>query len=459
MTLRTRRSANLTCDYPHCLSRPHGCPHENTCRPIRTSADGDDEPRHREREEHEEREDRDRRIHRGDGDENRVTKLVERTWYFGRDDDDERCDGNGDRGTCDPDRDREGDDGCPKSGRPTRPPGTHNGRLDDGGPLTKGDLDHPNPPGVWVGPRADMDLPLLYLRANAADLGARPVVGAPFWESPDIFVLAGVSPDLAPRLPPALGEVALAGQPNTLYAHVWNFGNGPACEGIVEFYWVNPSLGINPGSMNLIAQAPVSLGAKDSGNSHAVVKCPKAWTPTFLNGGHECLLVRVWDNPADLPGEPKFDAAVNRHVGQRNIHVIAPALHAGAVMTGGAPGPALTTPLLLNVGPLYGGAAQVKVERVAPHTVPWLQLHTGQRGVFPPMASPTGAPTLSPPTTAGGGFPAVGAAALQHVTGDDQQIAFATSDDAPGAGEAHVYRVSAHQDGAMFGGYTVIILG
>ena len=62
----------------------------------------------------------------------------------------------------------------------------------------------------------------------------------------------------------------------------------------------------------------------------------------IVHGGHECLLVRIWDNPSDVPGEPKFDASVNRHVGQRNIHDVAPG---GAMMMaalgGGAPGPAL----------------------------------------------------------------------------------------------------------------------
>ena len=83
------------------------------------------------------------------------------------------------------------------------------------------------------------------MRANPGDLGARPVVNAPFWESPDIFILAGVDPASAPDMPPALGQMALAGQANTIYAHVWNFGNASANEVVVEFYWVNPSLGIS----------------------------------------------------------------------------------------------------------------------------------------------------------------------------------------------------------------------
>jgi hypothetical protein len=75
------------------------------------------------------------------------------------------------------------------------------------------------------------------------------------------------------------------------------------------------------------------------------------------------------------------------------------------------------------------------------------------------MATPTGTPTLSPPTTTGGGFPSEGGAASQTVHGDDKQVAFFTTDQAPGAGEAHVYRVSATQKGVVFGGYTIVLLG
>jgi hypothetical protein len=391
----------------------------------------------------------------------RLSRVVERTWYFECEDEcDRECDdpcGTGGRGG-------EGDGNG--KGRPTRPGGTDNGRLGQGGGLSKGDVNAPNQPGVWVGPRAQLYLPYLFMRANPADLGARPIVNAPFWESPDIFLLAGVDPAIAPPKPPALGQIALAGQPNTIYAHVWNFGNAAANEVIVEFYWVNPALGISSASVNLIGQTVTALGAKGSGNSHRVVKCPVAWVPTFVNGGHECLLVRIWDNVSDLPGQPMFDATWNRHIAQRNIHVDAPGMAANAMSARGRTlpraaiaAPALQQPILIKVGPLFGAPATVAVQRIAPAAVPWLQLHTGQRGVFPAMAPPTGTPSLSPPTTTAGGFPSTGGAATQHVHGDEQHVAFTTTDAAPGPGEAHTYRVTATQAGTVFGGYTVVLLG
>lgn len=341
--------------------------------------------------------------------------------------------------------------------RPGRHCGTSTGQV-PGGQLDPCDFTTP-PWNQWPGQRGDLYLPFLFMRANAGDLGARPVVG-PFWESPDVLLLAGVEPSLAPRVPPELGQTALANQPNTVYAHVWNFGIAQAPSVVVEFYWCDPALGIGPGGAHLIGVTTVALGARGSAHSHAIVKCPTTWVPTFLNGGHECLVVRAWDETSDGLGTPPWDASLNRHIGQRNIHVVA-----GSGLSGGHLSPAALVlptpiaPLALKVGPLYGEPALVKVARAAPNEMPWLQLRTGVRGKFPVQAAPTGNVLLSPPTTIGGG-PSTGGDAVEHqVNGDDQQIAFTTGDAVPAPGEAHVYRVTASQQGQVFGGYTVVLIG
>ena len=226
-----------------------------------------------------------------------------------------------------------------------------------GGELDPCDFSTP-PWNTWPGTRGDLYLPFLFMRANAGDLGARPVVG-PFWESPDILLLAGVDPAVAPAVPPDLGQTAHAGKPNTLYAHVWNFGLAQAPNVVVEFYWCDPSLGIGATGAHLIGVTVVSLGARGSGRSHAVVKCPAPWFPTFVNGGHECLLVRVWDETSDGLGDPPWDAALNRHVAQRNIHVVAAGDQAMHAMARLADQPLLLPPpLTLQVGPLYGEPAR-----------------------------------------------------------------------------------------------------
>ena len=91
--------------------------------------------------------------------------------------------------------------------------------------------------------------------------------------------------------------------------------------------------------------------------------------------------------------------------------------------------------------------------------MPWLQLRTGTRGLFPAQAASTGAVALSAPTAIGGG-PTGGTLAPTHeVTGDDQQVQLTTNDAPPPPGQAHVYRVTASQNGQIFGGNTVVLLG
>ena len=340
--------------------------------------------------------------------------------------------------------------------RPGHHCGTSTGEV-PGGQLTPGNFGT-KPPNQWPGQRGDLYLPFLFMRANPGDLGARPVVG-PFWESPDVLLLAGVEPAVAPRVPPQLGQTALGGKPNTVYAHVWNFGLAQAPNVVVEFYWCDPSLGIGPGGAHLIGATIVSLGARGSGRSHAVVKCPTAWVPTFVNGGHECLVVRIWDETSDGIGTPPWDAALNRHIGQRNIHVIAAGTADRDSRDAPLQLPAPLAPLTLKVGPLYGEPAQVQVARAAPHQMPWLQLHTGVRGMFPGQAAPTGGLQLSAPTAIGAGLSTGAAAGKHQVIGDDQQLSFSTGDAVPAPGEAHVYRVTASQQGQVFGGYTVVLLG
>jgi hypothetical protein len=364
-----------------------------------------------------------------------------------------RCHPDHDKPDCPDDGGKDGTDiGWKNPNRPGRHCGTSTGEV-PGGYLNPGNFED-KPPNQWPGQRGDLYLPFLFMRANPGDLGARPVVG-PFWESPDILLLAGVEPGQAPPVPPQLGQTALAGQPNTLYAHVWNFGISQAPSVVVEFYWCDPTLGIGPGSAHLIGQTTMALGARGSARSHAVVRCPEAWVPTFVNGGHECLVVRVWDETSDGIGTPEWDAALNRHVAQRNIHVIAAGqqnrLLPGALI--------LPAPVTLEVGPLYGEPASVTVQRAAPHDMPWLQLHTGVRGQFPGQAPPTGVALLGAPRPIGTGTGLDGGATQHEVADDHQQVVFHTTDDPPAPGQAHVYRVTASQQNQVFGGYTVVMLG
>ncbi len=342
----------------------------------------------------------------------------------------------------------------------TRPPhvtGTSDGTL-PGGVVDPGGIIGivSRPPDVWPGPRDHLYMPFLFIRANAGDLGARPVVG-PFWESPDILIEPGIDPAHAPAIPTSLGAIAKAGMDNTLYAHVWNLGQAPCPDTLVEFYWFNPALGFDAAHANLVGATWVELRARGEANSHRLVRCPVSWRAQFVNGGHECLMVRLSQAALDPLSAPAWDASRNRHIGQRNIHVMS-AAEAAAKPT-----------LAIGVGPLFGGNAAVAVQRANTGTMPWLHLVTMDRNRTPGTGAANGDVGLTPPTPEGAPLPNLGAvpdprgAGLigdsHGVAGDGQQVGFHATDGNPGAGQAHVYRVTGTQNGALFGGYTVVVLG
>jgi hypothetical protein len=299
-------------------------------------------------------------------------------------------------------------------------------------------------------------LPFLFMRANAGDLGARPVVG-PFWESPDILIEPGVDPAHAPVIPTSFGAIARADVGNTLYAHVWNLGQAACPDTLVEFYWFNPALGFDAAHANLVGVTWTDLAPRGAANSHRLLRCPVSWRAQFLNGGHECLMVRLSQPALDPLSAPGWDASKNRHIGQRNIHVMS-AAEAAAKPT-----------LAIGVGPLFGGAATVAVQRAGTNTIPWLHHVTMDRNRAPGTGAATGDVGITPPTPEGtplpdlGGVPDPRGAGLigdsHGVAGDGQQIGFHATDGNPGPGNAHVYRVTGNQNGTVFGGYTVVVMG
>jgi LysM repeat protein len=342
-------------------------------------------------------------------------------------------------------------------GRPVHHTGTSDGSITGGIGTAGGLFNIPTrPTTVWPGPRTDLFLPFLMVRANAGDTAARPISGV-FWESPDIFVLPEVAPDAAPPVPPKLGGVAEAGKDNTIYAHVWNLGQAPAYQVVVEFWWFNPTLGFSDGDANLIGWTVTMLNARSQRGCHKVVKCPTSWKAQFLNGGHECLVVRIYDKATDPLSDPRWDAARNRHVAQRNIHVMS-AAEAAAKPTLG-----------VNVGPLFAAPAQLAVARADTTTMPWLHLVTMSRTTTLGTAAPTGDVGITQPVPAGAPLPTLGAIPNPRgtgligngggVAGDGQKVGFVATDTNPGAGNAHVYRVTGAQNGQVFGGYTVVVVG
>ena len=329
--------------------------------------------------------------------------------------------------------------------------------------------------GPVFGPRKDEFLPFLLMRADATDRGARPHVGV-FWESPDIYVVPNQPAETAPLRPVVLGGTAQASVPNTLYAHVWNIGKAPAFGVRVEFWWFDPSLGFSRGAGHLLGAASVDLGDRftlyedwreeGSGSRrwlgrgcHAIVACPASWIPTYVNGGHECLVVRVGDSVFDPVGVQQFSPASDRHVGQRNIAVVP------------AASPAELT-LGLDLG-WYARPGDVTVDVTAdpPGSMAWLQLYAGNRvpGYRVPAAAVSAG--LLTPTPAGVRHPDLEALAPDakgqllrrdqrfHRGCDPLTIAVHAAVQDLDDGEAQVLRVRQRIDGEVVGGYTIVLVG
>jgi len=132
-----------------------------------------------------------------------------------------------------------------------------------------------------------------------------------FYLSPDISVSPTDALD-------ALGNVQ-AGTDVTVKARVFNGGGTDAYNVHVEFWWFNPTLAFTAASPN--QQIGTKIVNVPRGN-YVDVECPNRWTPLFVNGGHECLVVQ-FSSPSEGADDLKFPfaAALDRHVGQSNLTV------------------------------------------------------------------------------------------------------------------------------------------
>jgi hypothetical protein len=270
----------------------------------------------------------------------------------------------------------------------------------------------------------------------------------------------------APAIPPKLGAMWQAGVPNTVYAHVWNLGRGPATNVRVEFYWFNPTLGISEADPNLIGFTYVSLGARGGPECHKVVHCPVDWFPTYMDAsggvlfGAQWLLVRAYSLDDPL-GPNEFDPSKNRHVGVNFISVLWGLQ-------------AQTRGITLKLAAMKDShKAQIMVVPAAPDQVPWIQLLTMRRN--PGLRAPAITPVvgITPPTAIlDGGASGLNLAALpqdvlarllvqrhefQRST-DPMQVTLVAQAPKMAANEAHVVRVQLAEENTVVGGFTAILL-
>ena len=143
--------------------------------------------------------------------------------------------------------------------------------------------------------------------------------GDPWYMSPNVWAVPGDDPE-GPIGTPVAGRTAY------LWARVRNNGTDAATNATVRYYWANPSVGFDRNSATLVGASFVTLGSGQS----ADVLCLTPWTPSFVNGGHECILAEAFHSSDPLPSTPAFDVPTDRHVAQRNLSVLNTPPGAGA---------------------------------------------------------------------------------------------------------------------------------
>lgn len=137
--------------------------------------------------------------------------------------------------------------------------------------------------------------------------------GDPWYLSDDIWVVPGSDPNGSPGVP-------TAGSSAYVWARVHNRGSSSVTGATVRWYWADPSTTITRGSAHLIGTSYVDLAAGETKE----VLCLTAWTPSWVNGGHECLFAEAFassDPLASSDASSSFDVVGDRHVAQRNISV------------------------------------------------------------------------------------------------------------------------------------------
>lgn len=175
-------------------------------------------------------------------------------------------------------------------------------------------------------PRREDVYPYLMIRAySPGDRGARPTwPGIPCWESPDILLI-----DAAYTGPFTTSQLVVsptAGRRYRVFVRVWNLGLLPAIGVHVRAWYVNP--GFFGGDPNNPAYQPVMIGGamvnlddRTRPGAAQVVELDQTWDIPAGLTGHECLMASA-TCPLDQWGGA-LDANHDRHVGQRNLTILA----------------------------------------------------------------------------------------------------------------------------------------
>jgi hypothetical protein len=150
-----------------------------------------------------------------------------------------------------------------------------------------------NPPGTY-----------LVIPYFSGDMGSRPLPSAdPFWMCTSILINGS----------PYAGQQLMPGQNIQLSLDAINYGTLTA-PALCLFFWANPTTAFTGATVQFIGQTSVSLA-----RNALTLAGPVSWTVPTGTPEHICLLAEITSPGDSAPAD--YDAALDRHYGQQNVHV------------------------------------------------------------------------------------------------------------------------------------------
>jgi hypothetical protein len=137
--------------------------------------------------------------------------------------------------------------------------------------------------------------------------------GNPWWLSPNVWAVPTSNPN-----EPSPGEISpVVNSQYFLVANVRNTTADDILNAEVYFWWANPALGIlTTTNANYVGKSSVSVVGNGSNTSLEL----SAWTPSYVNNGHECLIAAVVEGGGSPP--TILDGENDPTVAQHNLGVL-----------------------------------------------------------------------------------------------------------------------------------------
>jgi hypothetical protein len=132
----------------------------------------------------------------------------------------------------------------------------------------------------------------------------------PSWLNPNIFFQSSPD-DISPAFP-------LVNEPIFLFASVSNTGTQDTLSALVAFYVCNPATGPARETSHLVGTSNVVLSA----GQIKEVLCVSPWLPSWVNGGHVCVICEITAQNDPSPNQSGIFDLADRHLAQHNVNIL-----------------------------------------------------------------------------------------------------------------------------------------